>query len=137
MKSLIKIAILALLLILGYNYFLGNDQEKEQAEKIVDKVKALGSEIKTLVVSEKNKFDEGKYDNTINKFTELIASVKEKISNIDYDNLESKKTELEKSIQKLKEKGQELNQEDTSKLENEMESLFKELEQVIEKIDKK
>lgn len=135
MKTLIKIAFLALILILGYNYFMGDEKEKEQAEQIVDKVKALGSDIKGLVVSEKEKYDEGKYDNAINKFSELITSLKDKISSIDYNQLEDKKSEIENSLEKLKESNGELNADEKGKLTEEMEGLFLELQQAIEKID--
>ena len=58
MKSLIKLALVALVLILGYNYFYGDEAEQQQAEKIVGKVKDLGSDIKSLVMNEREKYDE-------------------------------------------------------------------------------
>ena len=137
MKSLIKIALLAVVIVLGYNYFYGDEKEQEQAEKIVSKVKDLGSDIKDLVLNEREKFDEGKYDNAIDKFTDLISSVKEKISNIDMDDLEEKKEKLKESIEKLKEKGESIKKEDTQEIEKEMESLFEDLKGVIEKIENK
>ena len=73
MKTLIKIALIAIVAVLGYNYFYGNETEQAQAEKIVGKVKDLGADIKSLVVAEKEKYDEGKYDKAVSKFSELIS----------------------------------------------------------------
>ena len=137
MKTLIKIALIAIVAVLGYNYFYGDEKEQEQAEKIVGKVQDLGSDIKALVLNEKEKFDDGKYDNAVDKFSELIASVKEKISNIDMDKLEEKKEKLKESIEKLKEKGESIKKEDTQSIEEDMESLFEDLKGIIENIENK
>jgi hypothetical protein len=134
MKTLIKIAFIAIILVLGYNYFYGDDKEQEQAEKIVEKVKDLGSDIKALVMSEKEKYDEGKYDNAIDKFSDLINSVKEKISSIDFENLEKKQEELKESIKKLSDKTGEAEGKKEEQIEKEMQKLYDEIKKAVEEI---
>jgi len=134
MKTLFKIALVAIVAVLGYNYFYGNETEQAQAEKIVDKVKDLGSDIKSLVMSEKEKYDEGKYDKAVDKFSDLISSVKEKISNIDLEKLEDKQKELKKAIEKLKEKHGDSEGEAEEKIEAEMQDLFDDIKKAVEEI---
>ncbi|WP_235295889.1 hypothetical protein [Portibacter marinus] len=132
MRTLIKYAFLVLLIILGYNYFFGSENEQEQAERIVEKVKDLGSDIKSLVVAEKERYDEGKYDETIDKFTELINSLKDRLSNIDLEKLQDQKKELEKSMEQLKEQKGSDNEAEKRKIENEMQDLLEELKKSLE-----
>ncbi|GLR20068.1 hypothetical protein [Portibacter lacus] len=135
MKTLIKLALLALVVILGYNYFYGDEREQAQAERIVGKVKDLGSDIKALVVSEKEKYDEGKYDKTVDKFSELINSVKEKISNIDLEKLEEKQQDIKKAVEELKEDSSDNNSQKEAKIKSEIQDLYDDISKVIEKID--
>ena len=61
-KSLLKLLVILVVGILIYNLFLGTDEEKQGAKKIVGEVKDVGVAVKDLVKSEKEKFDKGKYD---------------------------------------------------------------------------
>lgn len=135
MKSLIKIALLAIVIVLGYNYFYGDQKEQEQAEKIVGKVKDLGSDIKALVMNEREKYDEGKYDNAIDKFSDVINNVKDKISNIDRDKLEEKKKKIEGTLKEWKEKGSSVTKDEARMIERDMEDLFDDLKRTIDRID--
>ncbi len=135
MKSLIKIVLLAAVVIIGYNYFFGDEKEQEQAEKIVGKVKDLGADIKALVVSEREKFDEGKYDKAVDKFTDLINSVKDKVSAIDLRKLEEKQERLKEAVEKIKEKASENSEVEGEKVGAEMEELLEDIRKSVEEIE--
>jgi len=75
-KKLIRIALIAVVAVVGYNYFLGDAAEKEQATKIVDGVKNVGSSIKDMVVNEKEKIKDGKYDKVLDFVTDKIDGLK-------------------------------------------------------------
>ena len=62
MKSILKLALILVVGILIYNYFLGTDEEKQQSKEIFTEVRDLGKAAWGLLKSEKEKFDEGKYD---------------------------------------------------------------------------
>lgn len=72
MKSLIRLALLLVVGILVYNYFLGSESEKETSKKIFGEVRDLGKATWDLLKSEKEKFDEGKYDEAVDKVGSLI-----------------------------------------------------------------
>ncbi len=72
MKSLIRLALLLIVGILVYNYFLGSEEEKETSKKIFGEVRDLGQATWALLKSEKEKFDEGKYDEAVDKLSGLI-----------------------------------------------------------------
>lgn len=134
MKTLIKIALIAIVAVLGYNYFYGSESEQEQAEKIVGKVKDLGADIKNLVFSEKEKYQEGKYDKTIDKFSDLISSVQEKISNIDLEKLEEKQEKIKKAVEKLKQEHGDMEGIQEEKIEKDIQNLFDDLKKAVDKI---
>ena len=75
-KKLIRLALIAVIAVVGYNYFLGDTAEKEQATKIVDGVKNVGSTIKDMVVNEKEKIKDGKYDKVLDFVTDKIDGLK-------------------------------------------------------------
>ncbi len=135
MKTLLKIALIAIVAVLGYNYFYGDEKEQEQAERIVGKVKDLGSDLKALVLNEKEKYNEGKYDKTVEKFNDLISSVKEKISSIDLEKLEKRKDGIEESLKKLKKKTEDVTEEETKNIESEMQELLEDISKAIEDIE--
>lgn len=105
MKSLIKLALLLVVGILVYNYFLGTESEKEQSKEIFSGVKDLGKAAWGLLKSEKDKYDEGKYDGALDKIGSLLDDLKAKAKTIqDSDiidriaDLEDQKAELERKI---------------------------------------
>lgn len=70
-RSLIKLGLILVVGILIYNYFLGTPEEKETSKTIFREVKELGQATWSLLRSEKEKFDEGKYDEAIDKVGSL------------------------------------------------------------------
>lgn len=134
-KTIIKLGLLLVVGLLGYNYFYGDVEEKAQSREIVGKVGDLGKDAWALLKSEREKMKEGKYDNALEKLDGLYASLKDKAQDLkDSDalqqikNLNDRRKELEDL---LAEEGGELSQDakrklndlttDTEVLMNEME----------------
>lgn len=78
LKSLLKVALLLVVGILVYNYFFGTEEEKQQSAEIFTNVKDLTKSAVGLLKSEKEKFDEGKYDEAVDQIGGLIDNLKGK-----------------------------------------------------------
>lgn len=88
-RNLLKIGALLVVVLLGYNYFLGNETEKAQSRDIVGKVGDLGKDAWNLLRSERQKLRDGKYDDALAKLDGLYQSLKGKAQDIqDSDALE-------------------------------------------------
>lgn len=137
MKFLLKIGIVAIISILGYNYFFGDTAEKEQARTIVNKVGDLGKSVKDLISDEKDKFDEGKYDKAVKQVGGLIASIREKASKIDVkeelEKLEKRKKQIEDLLGVMKNSEEEVSEEKREELDGELNNLYKLLEDLVER----
>lgn len=94
MKSLIRIVLLLVVGIIAYNYFYGTEVEKDQSEKIISEFKDVGSSIVNLVKDEKEKFDDGKYDDAIDKMKEAVEKMKEKVDKSGDDSLKDEMESL-------------------------------------------
>ncbi len=75
-RSLIKLAFIAIICIVVYNRFFGTDTEKEQSQRIFKGVGSVFTEVRGLVSSEKGKFDAGKYDAALDKMQTIIGRLK-------------------------------------------------------------
>ena len=103
-KSLLQLAVILVVGILIYNYFLGTAEEKEQSEKVFESARDLGKSAWDLLKSEKEKFDEGKYDQALDKINSLISSMKDKAEKIQDSEILDKISDLEKQKRDLEKK---------------------------------
>ncbi|MBV6653777.1 MAG: hypothetical protein KI786_08485 [Mameliella sp.] len=108
-KSLIKVGLLLVGGILVYNYFFGTPEEKAQSKEIFTNVKDLTKSAVDLLKQEKQKFDDGKYDEAVDKIGGLLENLKDKAEQLeDNRDLLEQIDELERKRQRLSE---EINQE--------------------------
>jgi len=77
--KLIKLGILVVIGLVGYNYFLGTPEEKEKSKEIIGKVTDIGKAGVGLIKEEVAKFKEGKYDRALEKIQSGLSSAKEQI----------------------------------------------------------
>ena len=144
MRKLIRLALILIVAVLVYNYYLGSDEEKATSEKVFNQVKEVGKSIGELIAKEKQKFAEGKYDRAFEKIADLYEEAKEKLgSNQDdqrsFEELEKKKDALEKEKAKLEEElAKEEPDEEVIKrnetLDEELETLGKDFGALLKKI---
>ncbi len=135
-RTLLKIGLLLVVGLLGYNYFFGTDTEKEQSREIVGKVKDLGSDAWNLLKAERDKMREGKYDDALDKLDNLYAKLKDRARSVEDSGalerlrrLDERRLELQKTVgddarQLSRETKRELKDltEETEALMNEMEA---------------
>jgi hypothetical protein len=141
-KSLLKLLVVLVIGILIYNLFLGTDEEKQGAKKIVGEVKDVGVAVSDLLKSEKQKFDKGKYDKAIDKVGSMLSELKRNANEFDkkyvkrIDELETKRKQLKDELDAVSDTagtGGETRQtksikEDSKELMQELETLMKEME---------
>ena len=131
-KFLLKIAIPIIIGLLIYNYFFGTQEEKETSKVVFNKTKDLTVSVYDLLKSEKNKFDEGKYDKAMEKLTDVYDAVRNNSDNYtdaqksELKELESEKKKLQDEINQTKK----LNKEEADK---KSESIDERLRQLVEK----
>lgn len=104
LKTLIRLGVFLVLALLGYNYYYGSVEEKAQSKEIVHDAAQLGKKLFTkvgsLLKSEKEKFDDGKYDEAIGNVRHAIGDLKDKVA--------KEKPELKEELKELEEKRKEL-----------------------------
>lgn len=104
---LIKIAVLIIIGILGYNYFFGSAEEKAQSTKVFGQVKDVAVSVGELAKSEKEKFDTGKYDTAIEKLGSAYKKAREGAQDLDagmlkrIGELERRKEGLKKELSSI------------------------------------
>lgn len=141
-KSALKLVAILVVGILIYNLFLGTDEEKQGAKKIVGEMKDVGAAVGDLLKSEKEKFDKGKYDKVVDKAGNIMSSLRDKANDFDKKYVE-RLDELERKRQALKDDLDNVSdtagtktetpqtksiKEDSKELLQELESLMKEME---------
>ncbi|MCB0580193.1 MAG: hypothetical protein KDD10_12900 [Phaeodactylibacter sp.] len=83
LRSLIKLGLFLVAGILVYNYFFGTAEEKAQSKQIFTEIKDVTKSAVGLLKSEKKKFDEGKYDDAVDKIGGLIDNLKGKAEQLE------------------------------------------------------
>lgn len=140
MRSLIKLGLLLLAGILVYNYFFGTETEKAQSREIFEKVGDLGRAGLNLLKSEKEKFDDGKYDDALDRIGGLFRQVRDKAEDLndsellrDISRLEEKRKELKERVDRNAPDGYSNEEKDT--LREEWKELMRESEEVMKRIE--
>ncbi len=106
-RSLLKLGLLLVVGILVYNYFLGTDAEKDQSRAVFKQVGGLAKSVGALVKSERDKFNEGKYDEALTKLGDVYQGVKKQAKYLDenvvkrLEAAETRRKELEKELDDL------------------------------------
>lgn len=104
---IIKLAVIAVIGILGYNYFFGSAEEKAQSTKVFGQVKEVAVSVGELAKSEKVKYDAGKYDAALDKLAGAYKAAREGAQKVDSSllkrigELEKRKDVLRKEIDSI------------------------------------
>lgn len=107
LRSVIRLGLFLVAAILVYNYFFGDDREKEQSRKIFGEAKSLVVSLVDLVKSEKVKYDYGKYDRALSELglafdkTRSQAAKLDPATRGDMDRLEKRKIALQRELEAL------------------------------------
>ncbi len=140
-RTVFKLGLILVVGILIYNYFLGTPEEKASSEKIFSEVKDLGVAAWGLLKSEKQKFDDGKYDEALDKVGGLFNNLREKASQLNDRDLSDRIENLEQQRKDIQEKvhraSDSLTEEEKAELKEQFKTLMDETEGVMEDLEKK
>ncbi|TXB62812.1 hypothetical protein [Phaeodactylibacter luteus] len=153
LRSLIKLGLFLVAGILVYNYFFGTPEEKAQSKEIFTNVRDLTRSAFDLLKAEKQKFDEGKYDEAVDKIGGLIDDLKGKAAQLE-DNKEllDQIADLEQSQRRLTEQlrgepapegydepqpARQLDSADKKQLEEDWETLVRKTERLMDDMERK
>lgn len=146
LRNLITIVIMLVAGILLYNSYFGTPDEKAQAKttfKTIGKAfKEVGNAIGGLLKTEKEKFDEGKYDKAMDKISDLFKKLGDKTKDLKVNKEEymDKISELQRQKEALKEKISEAGKKEMTddesvrindELRNNVNSLFEDLKKTV------
>jgi hypothetical protein len=106
-RSLIKLALIAVVAILIYNYLFGTSEEKENSRKVFGQMRGVVVSVADLVKTERAKFDAGKYDAALDKLGDAYRTIRQQAQHVDdkvikrLDDLEHRKTALEQELDSI------------------------------------
>ena len=95
-RSLLKLGLVAVVCIVIYNRFFGTDVEKDQSKRIFKGVGNVFTEVRSLVLTERDKFDAGKYDAGLDKLQGILQNLKNHASDNKDIDLQNQIVQLEK-----------------------------------------
>ena len=135
-RSILRLAVILVIGVLIYNYFLGDPGEKETAKKIFGEIKEVGVAVKDLLQSEKEKFDSGKYDQALDKIGGLFNNLKENAETVssfskEIDALEARRKELSDQLHDH----EPATEEEQNNFKKEMQNLIEQAEKMVEKME--
>lgn len=135
MKMLGKLIFFIFVLVLGwlaYAQFLGTDKEQKISNEVIDGSKKTIRGIMGIFEHEKEKLQNGRYNESINKIIELLEQLKTQ-EDQDQERIDSLKDESQRLKQKLNDPA--LTDEEQSKSEKELKKLIEEIDAYIESKD--
>ncbi len=139
-RSLLKLAVILVVAILIYNYFFGTAEEKAQSKEIFGEVRDLGKAAWGLLKTERQKFNEGKYDEAVDKIGGLIGTMRDRAERLEDSDLLNKIDKLERKRQAIERQLQEDTPEnydagEKAALKREWEELMRETETVMKELE--
>ena len=102
-KTILKFLVILVVGILVYNYFYGTETEKATSKKIFQESKEVFVAVKDLLKSEKKKYDDGKYDDALDKIETAFLNLKEKAKVLNDSELLDKIAELDRERRRIQE----------------------------------
>jgi len=104
MKNLITLVVVVVIALIAYNYFAGTAEEKETSREIINTAKDLGAATWALLRSEKEKFDEGKYDGVMEEAKGLFDNLRNAANRLNDKASLDRVEELDQRRENLQEK---------------------------------
>ena len=117
---------------LAYAQFLGTDKEQKISNEVIDGSKKTIKGIMGIFEHEKEKLQNGRYNESINKIIELLEQLKTQ-EDQDQERIDSLKDESQRLKQKLNDPA--LTDEEQSKSEEELKKLIEEIDAYLESKD--
>ena len=100
MRKLIFTLILLLAAYIGYMYYFGKGEDKSNAQTIVHETKDLGKAVGDFLSKQKDKYDEGEFDQLIDKLGKSLEKLKSD-SNESKEDVRTNLLELQKQLKQI------------------------------------
>ena len=81
-KFALKILFVGLVVLLGFYFFMGSPEDKDRAKAVFAEVGDLFGELGNFIKAEKAKFDQGDYQDELEKIRELVSDIKSKATGL-------------------------------------------------------
>lgn len=130
-RFLIKVVLIAVIAIMGYNYFFGNEKERRQTENVIEHIKNAGSSMWDLLKGEKKRIEEGKYEEVMENIQNVIDKMK-RAGNKASDEF----SKVEEDLEKTRKDVQDLKGKSDSELKSSKDSIESELNSILERLQK-
>ena len=140
-KVLFRLLLVIVAGVLIYNFFLGTEAEKENAKEVFEEFKDVGRAVKDLLTSEKEKLDDGKYNDAIDQVGNLFQDIKERVQPNDTGSLdeladlEHRRKDIAQELDDIEETNLDstVQEEKKRKLNIDLEKLMNDTERFLEK----
>ena len=146
MKRIISLIVLVVVGLLVYNTYYGSEEDKERGNAVVKESKEAIQSVFDLLKGEKENFDEGKYNDALDKVGSILKDLGDKVGNLGNEypgklkQLEDKKAELEQKLQDRKSQSEAGERRSTSvtdeELTDELNDLLNELKELTDQVEK-
>jgi hypothetical protein len=140
LSSLFRLAFMIIVGVVVYNYFFGSPTEKATSNKIFGEVRGVFGSVRDLVKTEKEKYEAGKYNQAIDKISNVIGTLKGKAQEVKdsgvldkLSDLEAKRTALQQRVERTKSP---FGAKDTLGIKQSFEDLVKETDKMIQNMEK-
>jgi len=134
-KTILKLALLVVVGLLGYNYFLGDEAEKARSREIVGKAKDLGKDAVDLLKSERQKMKDGKYDGALDRLDGLYDKLRDTAKDLKDSDLVDRIDDLTRRRKDLVEQLEEKAAEPSEATKRKLEDLTAETEELINEME--
>ncbi|TVQ47610.1 MAG: hypothetical protein EA362_06345 [Saprospirales bacterium] len=103
MKTIFRLLIIAIIALIVYNYFYGDETEKETSAQVVDHARQLGQSLWEMIRVEKDRFSDGKHQEIVDNIGSTIGFIRDNreamnISDSQLMELEKHQNELDSLI---------------------------------------
>jgi len=142
MRRILSLVVFAAIAFMGYNHFYGTDEDRAVNREITDGVKGVGSAVGKLFQSAKENYNDGKFDDAIEKTGNVISQLGKKAQEIGQNfperlkELEEKRNQLDKLIETTKTTRSSEPEKQNEAIKDEMSELMEELEALKNDMDK-
>lgn len=139
---LFKIAVLLVAGVLAYNYFFGTPEEQAHSSKTFNQIKEIGVSVRELALSEKEKYDAGKYDTVLEKLGAAYKAAREGAQKLDagvlkqVDELEARRGELKRELDSIERDEADADKAASAKQKKRKQELLREMEELVRDSDK-